>query len=387
MPSPLRVLVAHPSADLYGSDLQLVESVRGLRDAGMAVVVSVPAHGPLEALLEEAGARVVVEPVPVLRKSLLSPSGLARLTVSAPTSVVRLVRRLRASRPDVLYVNTVTVPWWILAARLARVPVLTHVHEAEQDGTLLLRRLVAAPLGLAHSVLVNSAAALDAAAIVPGVRRRATIVHNGFPGPPEPSPVRARDAGDPARVVVVGRLSPRKGIDVAVEAVGLLGRRGHDVRLEVCGTTFEGYEWFEDELRERITALDLADRVELRGYVRPTWGVLASADVVLVPSRAEPFGNTAVEALLAGRPLVASAVQGLVEIVDDGRTGLLVTPADPVALADGIERLLADPGLAARLAAAGLADARERFSPQRYRTAVEDAVLRLAGRTAARAGR
>src|SRR5699024_5942754 len=175
-------------------------------------------------------------------------------------------------------------------------------------------------------------------------------------------PVRARDAGAPARVVVVGRLSPRKGIDVAVEAVGLLGRRGHDVRLEVCGTTFEGYEWFEDELRERITALDLADRVELRGYVRPTWGVLASADVVLVPSRAEPFGNTAVEALLAGRPLVASAVQGLVEIVDDGRTGLLVTPADPVALADGIERLLADPGLAARLAAAGLADARERFS-------------------------
>lgn len=387
MTRALRVLIAHPSADLYGSDLQLVESVRGLREAGMSVVVSVPAPGPLEDLLVRAGAHVLVEPVPVLRKALLSPSGVLRLALAAPASVARLVRRLRSSRPDVVYVNTVTVPWWIVAARLARVPVVAHVHEAEQDGALLVRRLVAAPLALARSVVVNSAAALDAAAVVPGVRGRARIVHNGFPGPADVADVRPRDPVDPAHVVVVGRLSPRKGVDVALDAVGLLVARGHDVTLDVCGTAFDGYEWFEDKLRERATQPDLAGRVVLRGYVRPTWDVLASADVVLVPSRTEPFGNTAVEALLAGRPLVASAVQGLAEIVRDGRTGLLVAPGDPVALADGVERLLDDPSLAARLAVAGLADARERFSPERYRAAVADAVLSVAGPRPGRAAR
>jgi len=383
----LRVLIAHPSADLYGSDLQLVESVRALRDAGARVVVSVPDRGPLEELLVGAGARVVVDEVPVLRKALLSPEGLARLVLAAPRAVVRLVGRMRALRPDVVYVNTVTIPWWVLAARLARVPVLTHVHEAEDTGPLAVRRLVAAPLVLSHRVVVNSTAALEAAAVVPGVRGRATVVHNGFPGPDDAVPLRGRDGTDPARLVVVGRLSPRKGTDVALEAVAELLARGHDVRLDVYGSVFAGYEWFEDALRERVARSDLAGRVVLRGYVRPTWDALAAADVVLVPSRSEPFGNTAVEALLAGRPLVASAVQGLAEIVRDGRTGVLVEPGDAEALADGVERLLLDPGLASDLARSGLADARDRFGPQRYRDAVRDVVVSVARRRAAHAAR
>lgn len=378
MTSALRVLIAHPSSDVYGSDLQLVESVRALTEAGTSVVVSVPGPGPLEPSLVEAGASVVVEPVPVLRKSLLRPAGLARLAVTAPVCVLRLARRIRAARPDVVYVNTVTVPWWIAAARLARVPVLVHVHEAEESGSLLLRRAVVAPLVAAHEIVVNSAAALDAAAIVPGVRRRATVVHNGVPGPGNAAPRAPRGPDAPARLVLVARLSPRKGIDVAVEATALLVARGHDVRLDLCGTTFEGYEWYEDELRARAARSDLAGRVAFRGYVRPTWGALEEADVVLVPSRTEPFGNTAVEALLACRPLVASGVQGLREIVDDGRTGLLVPPGDAQALADAVGRLLDDPHEALRLALAGREDATERFSPQRYRERVRDVVARVA---------
>ena len=64
---------------------------------------------------------------------------------------------------------------------------------------------------------------------------------------------------------------------------------------------------------------------------------------MLVPSRVEPLGNTAVEAIFAQRPLVASRVQGLTEIVEDGRTRLLVPPGDPAALADAIARFLEDP--------------------------------------------
>ena len=68
------------------------------------------------------------------------------------------------------------------------------------------------------------------------------------------------------------------------------------------GTTFPGYEWFEQRLRERAARPDLAGHVRFAGYLHPTWPALADADVVLVPSRVEPFGNTAVEALHARRP-------------------------------------------------------------------------------------
>jgi glycosyltransferase involved in cell wall biosynthesis len=95
---------------------------------------------------------------------------------------------------------------------------------------------------------------------------------------------------------------------------------------------------------------------------------------VLVPSRLEPFGNVAVEAQLAGKPVVASDVQGLPEIVQDGLTGLLVPPDDPAALAAAVGRLLDEPGLAERLAGSGAAAARQRFSPDRYRSGLRAAV-------------
>ena len=166
---------------------------------------------------------------------------------------------------------------------------------------------------------------------------------------------------------MVGRLSPRKGVDVALDAVGLLRDSGVDASLSVCGSVFPGYEWYEEELRERAAQPDLDGHVELLGYVRPTWPVLEAADAVVVPSRAEPFGNTAVEAMHAARPLVASRVQGLAEVVTDAITGLLVPADDAAALAEALGTLAADPALAARLAEQGEREAADRFSVAGYR--------------------
>jgi len=264
------------------------------------------------------------------------------------------------------------------------------VHEAEADARWVVRVGLAAPLLLARDVVVNSVAARDVVvSAVPALRRRTRVVYNGVPGPPD-VPVADRGAGEapgvapgPAHVVLVGRLSPRKGSDVALEAVALLRGTGRDVRLTLCGSVFTGYEWFEDQLRVRAAADDLAGAVDLVGYADP-WEWFARGDVVVVPSRVEPFGNVAVQAMLAGRPVVASRTQGLAEIVKDGETGLLVRPDDPVALADAIAELLDDPARASALAEAGRTDAAERFGAQRYRAqmgrllVVRRAVVRMA---------
>lgn len=376
------VLLAHASAELYGSDLQLVETAAGCVDAGADVVVLLPGDGPLAERMRAVGARVETLDVPVLRKAHLTPRGILALgagTLRALGPMMRLIRRLR---PDAVLVNTLTIPAWLVAARLAGVAPVCHVHEAEADAGWAVRVGLAAPLLLARDVVVNSAAARDVVVTaLPVLRRRTRVVYNGVPGPlvpaadggagsagsgAGPAGGGAGSAPGSAHVVLVGRLSPRKGSDVALEAVALLRGAGRDVRLTLCGSVFAGYEWFEDQLRARAAQDDLAGAVELVGYADP-WEWFARGDVVVVPSRVEPFGNVAVQAMLAARPVVASRTQGLAEIVRDGETGLLVAPDDPAALAEAVAGLLDAPERASALAHAGYGDARERFGVQRYR--------------------
>jgi glycosyltransferase involved in cell wall biosynthesis len=367
------IVVVHPSADQYGSDLQLLETVSAFRSAHHDVTVLLPADGPLVDMLKGRGATVRFVDVPILRKNLLSPAGLLRLawwTIQTAPAMWRELRNVHGART--LWINTITMPSWFVIGRLARMRVVTHVHEAESDGPKWARWGLAVPTMLAHRIVTNSHAAADALTnLIARLSPKISVIHNGMPGPePELGPPTPRLPASPATAALIARLSPRKGIDVALEAIAIVRARGYDIRLVVCGTVFEGYEWYESALRERAQAADLAGAVEFRGYVNPTWPVLANADIALVPSRVEPFGNTAVEALLAQRPLIASRTQGLTEIVRDGDTGLLVNPDDAGDLANAITQLVENPGLAESLALAGLHDARERFSTDAYALAI-----------------
>jgi glycosyltransferase involved in cell wall biosynthesis len=360
------VVVAHPSPDLYGSDLQMLESVTAAVDAGWRVTLVLPSDGPLAPRAVAAGAQVRIADFPVLRKALLHPRRLLGFVLAAGRAIFAARRWLRQVEADALYVNTLTLPTWTCAGRLARVPVLVHVHEAE-DARLAVRTALTVSLLMADRIVANSRAAAAVLARPFGVlARRTQVVYNGVAGPPEPPAVPTRTTTDPLRLALVGRLSPRKGSDVALEAVARLVADGRDVTIDLAGTAFPGYEWFTDQLTARAAEPDLAGRVRLLGYVPDRWSTLAAADVVLVPSRAEPFGNTAVEAMLAARPVVVSATQGLVEIVTDDSTGLLAPVADPDALADAIARLADDPALATRLATAGREEALRRFGVPRY---------------------
>lgn len=367
------VLLAHASAELYGSDLQLVETAVALRKAGARVVVALPEQGPLGAELRNAGAEVEIVDMPVLRKAQMNLRGIVGLFLHTLRAAPRMVGIVRRHQPHTVVVNTVTIPAWLGVARCTGRAPVCHVHEAEADVARFVRIGLNAPLLLARDVVVNSVTARDVVVgAIPALRRRTRIVYNGVPGPGVPVPDHAPPG--PERVVLVGRLSPRKGTDVALEAIGRLRREGRDVRLTLCGSAFAGYEWYEDELRTRAALPDLNGAVDFAGYADP-WEWFARAAVVVVPSRVEPFGNVAVQALRAGRPLVVSRTQGLAEIVRDGETGLSVPPGDPDALARAVGDLLDSPERAARLAAAGREDAAKRFGVERYRTEMARVIL------------
>ncbi|WP_369257924.1 glycosyltransferase [Geodermatophilus amargosae] len=383
------VLVVHPGAELYGSDRVLLESVEALA-ARAEVTVALPGPGPLQAELEVRGARVVHCPVPVLRKAALRPRGAARLLGDAVRGLVPAYRLLRRYGTGGVYVSTLTIPSWVLLARLARRRVVCHVHEAERTAPRLLRRGMALAPALADSVAVNSRFSLDVLTeVAPRLRARSTVLYNGVRGPG--TAVAARAALDgPVRLLFVGRLSPRKGPQVALAALRELLARGVDARLELLGSVFEGYEWFEAELRAAAAEVGSGDRVGFLGFDRDVWPHLAAADVVLVPSVVdEPFGNTAVEAVLAARPLVVSATSGLREAAAGYASAQAVPPDRPEAWADAVERVVAGWAAFRRAALEDAATARDRHAPSRYQELLAGIVLGSvpALRPAATAGR
>jgi glycosyltransferase involved in cell wall biosynthesis len=377
----LSVLVAHPSADLYGSDRVLLETIEGLCRAGARVLVALPAPGPLVAELERRGAAVLLSPTPVLRKTMLSAPGVLRLLATSVYGMLRSVGVIRGARPDVILANTITVPLWTAAGRVTGVPVVTHVHEAEANAPRALRAALALPLLFSRAVLTNSQfSANTLAAALPRLRGRATVLYNGVPGPAEPVMPRDQLQGG-LRILYLGRLSHRKGVDVAIDALLQLRREGVQARLSIVGAVFPGYEEYEAGLREQVAVHGAEDHVTFHGFQKVIWPFLAESDVVVVPSRLdEPFGNTAVEAVLASRPVVVSNTSGLREAAAGYRSAQFVEPGDAAQLAAALARVSADwPGYQAN-ARLDAAKAELRHGPEQYGKLMASHLAQAAGR-------
>ncbi|MEY9954275.1 glycosyltransferase [Leifsonia sp. EB34] len=365
------VLVAHPSAELYGSDRVMLETVAALTARGERVVVTVPADGPLLAEARRRGAVAEIVPFPVLRKRLLSASGLAELAVALPAAIGRAIRLIRRNRVTTVYVSTLTIPVWLVAARLSGRAAVCHVHEAEAAARPIMKRALSTPLLLARAIATNSDFSAGVLAEpYPSLGARTTVVLNAVDGPPASTPPREALTG-PIRLVYVGRLSERKGVDLCVEAVKLLVDRGRDAVLDIVGDVFDGYEWFAERLHRYVADNGLGERVRFLGFRPSVWDELAAADIALVPSRLdEPFGNTAVEAVLARRPVVVSETSGLREAAAGYPSAVFVRPGDAAAVADAVERIADDWDFFRRSAESARDDAAGRHSRERYDAAI-----------------
>ncbi|MFF1830028.1 glycosyltransferase [Paenarthrobacter sp. NPDC058040] len=182
------------------------------------------------------------------------------------------------------------------------------------------------------------------------------------------------------RILSVGRLVPRKGVDLVIQALPLLGQAGYDdVELLIVGGSGDALSLEEDPEAQRLRALTkelgVEDKVTMRGQVpRDAMpGIFRSADAVVCAPWYEPFGIVPLEAMASGVPVVAAAVGGLRETVVHQETGLHVPPRDPEAIADALSELLADPALRAEMARTGMHRARSRYSWDRIAAETEKA--------------
>jgi L-malate glycosyltransferase len=233
-----------------------------------------------------------------------------------------------------------------VGARLVVTRRMDYVPAGGPYARLLYNRAVDAVIAISKGVreaLVRGGVEPDRIRVVPS-----GIDVDGLAAPADARAALRREWGigpDAVAVVVLGALERRKGHAVLLAAAAQLGR---DLRYVFCG---DGSE--RAALEAAAGSLD--GRVVFAGFRRDVPSCLAAADVVALPSLHEGLGVAALEAMAAARPLVASRVGGLGEVVVDGETGVLVPPSDPPALAAGIARLARDPGLRARYGAGGRA--------------------------------
>jgi glycosyltransferase involved in cell wall biosynthesis len=182
------------------------------------------------------------------------------------------------------------------------------------------------------------------------------------------------------RILSVGRLVPRKGVDLVIRALPQLAAAGcDDVELLIVGGGADSGVLDADPEVQRLMALaaelGVRDRVTLLGQVPRSEmpAIFRSADAVVCAPWYEPFGIVPLEAMACGVPVVAAAVGGLRDTVVDGRTGIHVPPRDPAAIASALARLLFEPALRDELGAAGQRRARSRYSWDRVAAETEKA--------------
>lgn len=336
------VLLVSTSAAPGGAEQALVRLARLLPSVGWLPTVALLEHGPLEQALAEGGCATVVLQSGRTREVHRTVWTIGRLN--------RLARRLGVAA--ILSNMSRSHVYGGIAALTARVPAVWWQHWPPGRTPV---DLVSARVPAREVAVVSEHCAAAQRRLTP---RLEVVVISG--GAPVASIAARAGAGAALRgaeshhggplVGVVARLHPSKGQDVFLAAVTLLSCSYPGLRAAVVGGALHGLEGtYEADLHAQARALGIDDRVRFVGHVDDPIPWLDALDVVVLPTYMEGLPLVLMEAMALGKPVVASAVGGVPELVEDGRSGLLVPPGDPDALATAIRQVIDDPALARRL--------------------------------------
>lgn len=343
-----RILFLITDLNMGGTEKVVFETVTRIdKNRFQPVVVSFKKNGTYAQRIREAG--IPVETLDLHGVPWLFP-------IKFLSALFRLARRAKKERISLIHAflfqaNIIAK----IVGKLSAVPVIVSHRGFEKPGSwkYLLERLTNR---WARAILVNSdALRREVSRQLKLPREAIRTVYNGVE-------VDAGPAGDrdglikefslretDVIVVSVGRLHPVKGFQHLIEAAALTRHRGPGGRRIVFLIAGDGPD--RAALNELTFARDMSRRIVLCGWRDDTRRIVAGADIFVLPSLAEGFPNAVLEAMAMGKPVIASSVGGVPEMIDNANSGMLVPPANVPALAERIALLAADPELRAKLGA------------------------------------
>lgn len=331
-----------PTLQFGGAERLVVEIARRIDAAQFDLsVVTIVAGGPLAETL-----RAVQVPYVTFTKT--SRFGL-RL-------VWQLYQLFRRERPDIVHTHLFGADaWGKIAAWLARVPVVVSTeHNTWYDESSVKHRMKGMFARLSDRIIAISRAVAQYMVREEHVpEKKISIIRNGvdvdaFVSLPMPQP----RTGMPVRFLSIGRLEPQKGFDILLEACSLIREAAWSLTIVGAGSQLSS-------LQEQARALAIDQKVQFYGTTDTVAAVMGEHDVFVLPSRWEGLGLVVMEAMAAGRAVIATRVGGVPESIEHGKTGFLVAPENSQELADALRFAIERRDDMARLGGAARAYAQE----------------------------
>lgn len=381
----INVLFVSHSSGIAGAELSFLFLLQHLnRDLFSPLVVLPDARGPLAEKIQalnidcvylDAAWWINAADQADLTRSLLKEIEIAQ-------SYLEIIR---ARNIQVVYTNTVVRMAGAIAARMAGIPHLWHIRELLKDHSLQSlfgpQATLAVVAALSDRIVANSRAV---AAQFDTLTRpeQLDVVYNAvdvesFAGVVPDGALRRelQLEADSFLIGIIGTVQKHKDHETLLRALALLPEERKSAKVLVIGAEITGYA---DQLRQLALSLGIGESVKFLPFRQDMPEVFAELDLVVVASLAEPFGRTTIEAMAAGKPVVATDSGASPEIVLDGVTGYLVPPRDPGQMAQAIDRVLCDLARGKELGAAGRERVTGFFSAAGYLSGIEEALRRTA---------
>jgi glycosyltransferase involved in cell wall biosynthesis len=361
----MRILFLDQSGNLGGAELCLLDLAKQYRASSL---VGLFIDGPFRHRLEQHQIPVQVlspQALQIRKESgvVQSLSNLPQL-ISLITSVASLSRQY-----DLIYTNTQKAfVIGALASLISRRPLVCHLHDilSAEHFSWVNRQIAVTLANICATLVIANSQATQQAFIAAGGRAPTQVVYNGF----EPTNYQVsldirnqlRQQMNWSDRFIVGqfsRLAPWKGQHVLLSA---LAQCSKPVSVILVGDALFGEQDYVQQLHQQVTDLGLTQRVQFLGFRSDIPQLMAACDVVAHTSTAaEPFGRVIVEAMLCGRPAIASAAGGAIELIEPGKSGWVTPPGDERKLAAAIQNCLEQPEQTFAIAQHAQVQARQRF--------------------------
>lgn len=381
------ILFIHQSSELYGSDKTLLLLLEFYNKSDFFPIVVIPNEGPLKLALEEMGIQVIIAPVLKLYRGMLSFKNGMSFFKSYKESCNIIDSITQQYKIDLIYSNTLAVLLGYFYARKRRIKHLWHVHEivaSPKIVTFLFKFFLKSKY--THKVIFNSRATLEFwSHKSKKIAKKSIVIHNAVASKNQLETDTKSDKfkifevkSDCLVIGLVGRISRLKGQQLLLHAFRRLVDRFPNLMLVYIGSTPPNQDHFLTDLKLKISAYQLQEKVKIYPFQENIWKFWNAIDIAVVPStEPESFGLVALEAMISKKPVIASNHGGITDVVIHQETGLLFEPASVEGLEEALIELIENSEKRIRYGEKGYERALKEFSIQTYVSKISKTITEL----------
>jgi glycosyltransferase involved in cell wall biosynthesis len=372
----MNILALHVVSDMYGSSKVLLQAVTSLKQKGHNVCVVVSEEGPLTIALQNAGIQTKIIRLGILRRRYFNFLGIINRAVVLTRAFFALKKLCKAQQIDLIYTNTAPVVVGGLLAKFTGIKNVWHLHEILEKESFMHRffgKLINATASkvmvVSNAVYYNWAGVIDKSKMV--------TVYNGYKADDvaavnvAPAITNLREhLGITSNTVVVGmvgRINNIKGQPYFIEIAAAAKAAGLNCHFVMIGDAYTGYEYLYKTLEQQIQNLGLQDMVTNLYYQPNAASLIKDLDIFVLPSiKPDSFPVVVLEAMAAGKPVLATAQGGVLEQIDDCVTGFLVPINDAKTATEKLGVLVNSLFIRTKMGEAGKQKLQTQFSEEAF---------------------